>query len=248
MFLEWFGRKRHPREVDEVVIDDYIRHCRKAAGQLRRDGRPEALAHPHDPEEGPQAEADHRYRRDAPVRREQGGSLNWLNFGQADPVLGHLHHLGRADLYDLVIFLIDTGARITEALTLRWRTVRAAVVVFENRKNGGMAGVPLTKRAQAALQRRRSAATHPDGPFMDISDDQARRQLGAIYRKLGGDYATITQPFHVFRHSCASRLAVRGVDALRIKEWMDHASMTTTMLYMKLAPSGVGGGGSSIGT
>ncbi|MES0218219.1 tyrosine-type recombinase/integrase [Mesorhizobium sp. C280B] len=91
--------------------------------------------------------------------------------------------------------------------------------------------------AQAALTRRRSACTNPESRFKDINADQARRLLQEIYKKLGGEYAKITQPFHVFRHSCASRMATRGVDANRIKEWMDHASFVTTERYMKLAPS-----------
>lgn len=111
------------------------------------------------------------------------------------------------------------------------------MVVFENRKNGNMMGIPLTKRAQEAIARRRKASTHPDRPFGNINADQARRLLNEINKKLGGDYAKITQPFHVTRHSCASRLATRGVDAKRIKEWMDHASFVTTERYMKLAPS-----------
>lgn len=236
MFLEWFGAKRHPKEVTEIVIDDYIRHLRKDLGNsggtinrklsvvrmILKKGRKRKLI-----SDLPEV----------PLFDESKGSLNWLDFGQEDPILGHLMHRGRDDLYDLVVFLIDTGARIDETLNIEWRTIRPTVVVFENRKNGNMMGVPLTRRAQAALQRRRSASTHPDGPFGDISYDKARNTLRGIYTTLAGDYAKITQPFHVFRHSCASRMATRGVDAKRIKEWMDHASFVTTERYMKLAPS-----------
>ncbi|MER8491121.1 tyrosine-type recombinase/integrase [Mesorhizobium australicum] len=41
---------------------------------------------------------------------------------------------------------------------------------------------------------------------------------------------------HVFRHSCATRLAIAGIDANRIKEWMDHSSLLVTQRYVKLSP------------
>lgn len=236
MFLEWFGSKRHPNEVTEMVIDDYIRHLRKDLGNsggtvnrklsvirmMLKKGKKRKLI-----SDVPEL----------PLFDESKGSLNWLDFGQEDPLLGHLSHRNRQDLVDLVGFLIDTGARIDETLNLTYRTIKPTVVVFENRKNGNMMGLPMTRRAQASIANRRRLGTHPDRPFGDISYDQARNTLRSIYKLLGGEYALITQPFHVFRHSCASRMATRGVDAKRIKEWMDHASFTTTERYMKLAPS-----------
>ncbi|MGH0299285.1 tyrosine-type recombinase/integrase [Sinorhizobium meliloti] len=235
MFLEWFGEKRHPEDVTDITVDDYVRHLRKIGNSGSTVNRKLSVVR--------MILKKARKRKmiadlpEIPLFEEASGSLNWLDFGQEDPVLSHLLHRKREDLYDLVIFLLDTGSRINEALRLEWRTIRPTVVVLENRKNGNMMGLPLTKRAQAALQRRRSASTDPKGPFGDIEYDQARTVLKSIYTKLEGDYAAITQPFHVYRHSCASRLATRGVDAKRIKEWMDHASFTTTERYMKLAPS-----------
>lgn len=236
LFLEWFGEKRQPGEVTDVVIDDYVNYCRSELGNagstINRKLSPVRMMLKKAIKRKMIAELP-----EIPLFDETKGSLNWLDFGQEDPLLGHLLHRHRQDLYDLVVFLIDTGARITETLNLEWRTVRANVVVFENRKNGNMMGIPLTRRAQAAMQRRRSASKHPGGPFKDIEYGRARDVLRIIYKQLGGEYGKITQPFHIFRHSCASRMATRGVDAKRIKEWMDHASFVTTERYMKLAPS-----------
>lgn len=240
MFLKWFGENRHPSEVDDLVIDDYIIHMRSdlgnAGGTLNR-----------------KLSVVRMMLKKAIKRRlithlpeiqlfdETKGSLNWLNFGEEDPILGHLEHRGRDDLYDLVVFLIDTGARINEALNLEFRTIRPKAVTLENRKNGNMSTLPLTPRAVKALQRRRQRSTHPDKPFGNIRYDQARTVLRTIYKTLGGQYAKITQPFHVFRHSCASRLATQGVDANRIKKWMDHSALAVTERYMKLAPDALEG-------
>lgn len=90
---------------------------------------------------------------------------------------------------------------------------------------------------KAILAQCRIDGADPERSFGDIHLDTARRQLRTVFTKLGGKYASVTQPFHVMRHSCAFRLAMRGVDAVRIENWMDNGSITVTQRYMKLAPS-----------
>jgi len=168
--------------------------------------------------------------------RESAGSVNYFEFGEEDPILTHLKHRGLYMLYDLVIFLIDTGARIQEALTVDWKTIHGGRLRLENRKNGSFGVIPLTKRATLALNRRRIHSTNADRPFGDIVYKWAVAQLSKVYEHLGGRYLDVTQPLHVFRHSCASRLAIAGIDANRIKEWMDHSSLLVTQRYVKLSP------------
>lgn len=74
-------------------------------------------------------------------------------------------------------------------------------------------------------------------PSVISNIDTSRRQLRAVMDKLGGKYENIVQPFHIMRHSCASLLAMRGVEANRIQNWMDHSSLVVTQRYMKLAPA-----------
>lgn len=233
-FIEWFGANRHPNEVTEEVLDRYITHMRRDLGNAGAtvNRKMSALRQ--------LLKKAKRYKLITSLPEverfsEAKGSLNWLNFGEEEPILHQLKHRGYDDLYDLVCFLLDTGCRISEALKLSWSTVLPRQVTFENRKNGQFGSVPLTNRAVEALRRRRSAGTDMDRPFGDIDYDGARTALRVIYESLGADYAKITQPFHIYRHSCASRLAIRGVNAKRIMEWMDHSSLIVTQRYMKLA-------------
>lgn len=235
-FVDWFGANRHPSEIDEETLDKFANHLRVERQNMgstvnRKMSSLRVLL-----------KKAKRYKLidsipDFQRLPETKGSLNFLDFGEEAPILGKLDHLGYAEIYDLVCFLLDTGCRINEALRLNWNTVRSDRVTFENRKNGQFGTVPLTKRAKEALSRRRKLGTHPDRPFGDIDYDGARGVLRQVYDQLGGDYAKITQPFHVYRHSCASRLAIKNVNAKRIMEWMDHSSIVVTQRYMKLAVS-----------
>ena len=135
-----------------------------------------------------------------------------------------------------MIVLIDTGARIKEALNVTHKQIGRGTIRFENTKNGKFRTTPLTRRAQAALERRRVQGGDPERPFGDLTYDWSIKKMREVYDHLGGDYEAVTQPFHIFRHSCASRLAIKGVDANRIKEWCDHSSLVVTQRYMKLAP------------
>jgi len=46
--------------------------------------------------------------------------------------------------------------------------------------------------------------------------------------------------WHDLRRECGSRLAERGVDVLKVKELMGHASITTTQRYFATTTEAVG--------
>lgn len=236
LFVEWCGESKPISEIDEALIADYVYHCRSVLGNsnatLNRKmsairvmlvmarKRKIISALP---------EID-RY-------KESTGSLNYLDFGEEDPILTHLRHRGLDALADLVIVLIDTGARINEILKLDFENVQASGYLhLENRKSGNMSSIPMTKRVRIAFENRRIHSKNPDKPFAELKYRWVKDNLYKVYEHLGGKYENITQPCHVFRHSCASRLAIKGIDASRIKEWMDHSSLVVTQRYIKLAP------------
>ena len=236
VFVEWAGVNTPVTDINAQTLADYVFHLRKMGNSNATINRKIAavkvmlkLAHTN-------RIIDH-----IPFvqhQREGEASTNFLDFGEEDPILSHLMHRGYNNYYDLVIFLIDTGARIGEALKLDYREVSRGSVSFkaQDTKNGKTRMIPLTTRATLALERRQQKGSHPDRPFGDIRYDHLRRTLRLVFDHLGDRYESITQPLHVMRHSCASRLAIRGVDVNRIKVWMDHSSIVTTQRYIKLAP------------
>lgn len=234
-FVNWHGAQAHPSTVTTEVVDRYITYLRDALGNSNSTVNRKLSAL--------RVVLKRALRlgmiKTLPLFERQkestNGSLNYFDFGEEDPILSKLQHRGYDQLYDLVVFLIDTGARISEALKVEYATISNGRVRFDDRKNGQFGVVPLTKRAAAAIERRRTRSKHPERPFGDIAYKTGQQVMREVYDSLGGKYALVTQPFHVFRHSCASRLAIRGVDANRIKEWMDHSSLTVTQRYMKLS-------------
>jgi|SRR5450759_1578489 integrase len=93
------------------------------------------------------------------------GRVRWITPAEADRLIT----ASAAHLRPLVIFLLYTGARVSEALYLDWRQVdlQRSHVDFIATKNGEARGVPLHPRAVAALaslpHRENEVFRRPDG-------------------------------------------------------------------------------------
>ena len=133
---------------------------------------------------------------------------------------------------NLCVFLVDTGARIGEAIRLRWGDIVDGRATFWITKSGRSRSVPLTRRAKKAIDqedRRRP------GPFSDIDQPQFRAVWNQSKQEIGlGDDADVVP--HVLRHTCASRLVRGGVDMRRIQTWLGHQTLAMTMRYAHLSP------------
>jgi integrase len=156
-------------------------------------------------------------------------------------------------LRDLIVFLIDTGARLGEATRLRWKDVdlpkrgRGAVrfMVTKTRKPRS---VPMTRRVERLLR----------GLLVGRTDDQDRvfvvKTPGCRFRKTGPQAKPFTNPhgawqtatgaadledvrLHDLRHTFASRLVQRGVPLLAVSQLLGHKSLRMTTRYAHLAPS-----------
>jgi integrase len=154
-------------------------------------------------------------------------------------------------LRDLLVFLLDTGARLREATRLTWTDVDLeakprAAVKFMTTKSGKPRGVPLTERATHLLKR--LLKERPEGEPRVF-----------LYRPTGpkGGQPTKAKPFersdsgflnacktakvadfkiHDCRHTYASRLVRRGVPLLDVSKLLGHSTLTMTLRYAHLAP------------
>lgn len=129
----------------------------------------------------------------------------------------------------LIEFLVDTGARLSEALNAR---EGGDQVSFIDTKNGRSRTVPLTERAQRALRE-----------LPDWSKDKCVRMFTRVR-----DAAKLPDvSLHVLRHTCASRLVQGGMDLYRVKEWLGHSTIQVTERYAHLAPSSLTQGADILG-
>jgi integrase len=154
---------------------------------------------------------------------------------------------------DAAIYLTAafTGLRRGELIALRWRDVDFAGSVLRVRasyaantlttpKSGKVRSVPLATEVAAALARlsaSRAWSTGDDdlvfvGEFGSYVDGSTlrRRYVAALQR------ANLRQlRFHDLRHTFGTRMIAKA-DILRVKEWMGHADVQTTMRYLHFVP------------
>lgn len=136
------------------------------------------------------------------------------------------------DHFRLCTFLIDSGARVGEALNIKWQDINTNSVTFWITKSGKSRTVPLTQRARDALLDGRGRSRL--GPFGMVDYQRflydwraARKSVG-----LGNDQQVVP---HILRHTCASRLVQAGIDLRRVQTFLGHQTIQMTLRYAHLA-------------
>lgn len=138
------------------------------------------------------------------------------------------------DAYDLVVLLLDTGARYSEVANLEWtqidltdRTIRLWRPKVQNESV-----LYMTDRAYRVLARRKKdyGGVHV---FTNTKGEQrgyASQGIRKAYRRAGLHDCTI----HTLRHTHATRLIQNGMNIYEVKEILGHADIKTTMRYAHL--------------
>jgi len=164
-------------------------------------------------------------------RKEAEGRIRWLTVDEEEAMDKWLRHFGKPEVARLVTFLIDTGARPSEAFKLRYTDIGADRVHLWDTKNGGSRTVPLSTRLRAMGLR--SGADW--GPFCGMTKDSLEWAWNRVRHQMGLSLDVQFVPY-ACRHTCASRLVQAGVELLVVKEWMGHKAIQQTLTYAHLAP------------
>jgi len=171
-----------------------------------------------------------------PWQEEGAGRLRFFSEEEEQALQAVLQLWGYPDIADLFAFLADTGFRLGEAEKLLWTDIRGRSITLEGAitKNSETRTVTATTRVQEVLARLKKFHGNRRGPFEWVN----RQQLRAVWERLRAHFPWMGEDtvVHTFRHTCASRLVQRGVDLYRVKQWMGHKSLTTTLRYSHLAP------------
>lgn len=136
------------------------------------------------------------------------------------------------EAYLFTRLLYTTGARVSEAVGLRWRDLTpiadAGEVVLHG-KGDKWRRVPISATLWNDLIEHRGISADADAVFQTIPDRHVAARLIARLAKA----ARIDKPVtpHSLRHACASHLLERGANVAGVRDLLGHSSLSTTNLY-----------------
>jgi integrase len=164
-------------------------------------------------------------------------------------LLDHLSSSPRLrESYDLAVFLLDTGARINEALTTTWDDVdldgKRLRIIRHKTKTQTMLGI--SNRLHAVLERRLQEDTHrPANNYVFKNGDASgprRYSNAAIKRAFAATGINAPENVarlgkattHTFRHHFISKLTANGLSPQQVMKLSGHASVSSLMRYSHL--------------
>src|SRR6266540_3089418 len=238
-------RKRALNEIDQQMVEDFKVKRMKTITRFGRPRKPASVnrelailsgifAMAVDYEEIPQNPC-----KKVESLPENNQRTRHLSFDEEDRLFVALTG-DRQHLRTLVTVAIYSGPRRGELLKLRWSNVDFDLnaINFTETKTNKDRSVPMESIVQEALLELRDQAgeaeyvfTNPDTGtrYTDI-----KKSFSAACREAGITNFT----FHDLRHTFGTRLADAGVDVVKIKESMGHASIVTTMRYIHATDQG----------
>jgi len=148
-----------------------------------------------------------------------------------------------------------TGLRQSELLGLRWRDVdwsaqrirvRNAFTRGEHSSKGKSdlstrRSVPMADRVMAELDRWSKRSIYTSDQSLVFAHPQTGNPLdrSKVTRRFQGACAEASVTvitFHELRHTFATQMAAQGVPLRKLQEWLGHADIKTTQIYMHYAP------------
>lgn len=218
---EYFGPKKLLSDIDQEAIDKAARALYPNAKNSTRNRQaltPISAVLKH--------AAKRRWIDRFEVERFREEEVDFRYFSPAE--FGKLLDECAPHLAPLVIFLVYTGARLSEALYLDWENVDLdrAQVVFRMTKNGKSRAVPLHKRVVATLRLLprtfpRVFLTDRGVPYVEKRDRRGRLAQGGQIKKAFGRAVERSGIKHASPHDCRHTFAswhyARNRDLLALK-------------------------------
>jgi integrase len=153
------------------------------------------------------------------------------------------------DNYDLVVFLLDTGSRYSEAANIPWSAidlVEGTINLYRS-KVSNTDRLYMTMRLREILQRRHNARS-AQGRYVFENKAGGERGYCTQAIKKAIDRAGLNSPdmvkekggrvtMHTLRHSYASKLVKNGASLFEVSVLLGHSDPKMTQRYAHLAPN-----------
>jgi len=144
-------------------------------------------------------------------------------------------------LHLLALFLLDTGCRITEALSVRVSDINLDdLLVTLDGKGRKQRVVPFSFELRKALVRYNRDYKRPSNSLLFANRGEtmwnrrnALRDMKLLCRKLG--FVAPVRTLHAFRHTFAVNYLRRGGSVFHLQKVLGHSSLEMTRRYANLA-------------
>ncbi|SHO59124.1 phage integrase [Vibrio quintilis] len=161
--------------------------------------------------------------------KERDGELRFMTHDEIDKLLHACLLSSNASLIYVVKVCLATGARWSEAESLKASQVAGGKITFLNTKSGKNRAVPINDSLFAELL---SLGKRGDEKLFLSSLSAFRKAVARAQIQLPKG-----QMSHVLRHTFASHFVMQGGNIVVLKDILGHSEITTTMRYSHLAPS-----------
>lgn len=144
------------------------------------------------------------------------------------------------EIHDVLVMLIDTGARYNEICLLEWEQIdlKRRKIELWRKKNEVESYINMTDRVFEVLSRRSKNKLHAKWVFTNWKRTSHRgfqtNYLNILLKKIG-----IPNTLHHIRHGFATKLLKAGMTLKALKELLGHKDIKTTMRYGHLEASDV---------
>lgn len=138
---------------------------------------------------------------------------------------------------NLMLFLLETGMRVSEALSIEWNQVKAIAdggsVLVNKNKADLPRRVPLTSHAVDMMSRSVAGNRGASRVFWKCNQSTFNHEWALARHAMMLDDDPEFVP-HALRHTCASRLVEAGISLPVVQKWLGHRNIKTTMRYVHL--------------
>ncbi|MBL4898624.1 MAG: site-specific integrase [Colwellia sp.] len=146
----------------------------------------------------------------------------------------------RHDMYDLVVMLLDSGARYSEIANIKWDSIHLEekTIALWRSKVSNESIIYMTSRVHKILSLR-FENKQSDWVFSDQNGGPrgyAPKGIRAAFVRAGLEGVRI----HDLRHTCASRLVQNGMSLYEVSQMLGHVDVQTTQIYAHLENKNVG--------
>lgn len=132
----------------------------------------------------------------------------------------------------IIIFLLNTGLRVSELCELRLGDVESGMVTVRWGKGGKRRQVPMNEQAKSALDAWLKVR-QSDTDFVFVTEGRMSRQVVQWHLSELGKRLNFHLTPHLLRHTFGKRLADKGIPLDRIAKLMGHANINTTAIYTR---------------